>query len=75
MLSKPKINIKKGKKINKTILEAINLVYNKNFQLSDYDINRIERKFFDESIKLLPKKTTWDFRLLKVMFTEKKNGL
>ena len=72
MLTKPKISIKKGKKINKTIIEAINLVYNQNYQLSDYDINQIERKFFDESIKLLPKKNYVGFSITKGNIYRKK---
>ena len=53
--SKPKINIKKEKKINKTILNAINYILKTNYQLKKYNINKIDKKFFIESEKLLPK--------------------
>ena len=54
-LSKPKIEIKKEKKIEKTILDAINFVFQKNYEFSEYDINKIEKKFHLEAEKLLPK--------------------
>ena len=53
--SKPKINIKKEKKINKTILNAINYILKTNYQLKKYNIDKIDKKFFSESEKLLPK--------------------
>ena len=54
-LSKPNIDIKKEKKINNTILKAINSAFKKKYQLNEFDINNIDRKFFIESEKLLPK--------------------
>ena len=54
-LSKPKINIEKEKKINNKILKAINYVYQKEFKLVDFDLNKIDKKFFSESEKLLPR--------------------
>jgi len=54
-LSKPSLNIKKQKKINNTILNAINYILKTNYQLNEYDINKIDKKFFVESEKLLPK--------------------
>ena len=53
--SKPKVNIKKEKKINDKILKAINYIYQKEYKLVDFDLNKIDRKFFNESEKLLPK--------------------
>ena len=53
--SKPKINIKKDKKTNKTILNAINYIFKTNYQLKKYNIDKIDKKFFSESEKLLPK--------------------
>ena len=54
-LSKPNIIIKKQKKINDNILSAVNYVFNTNYQLNEYDINKINKKFYIESEKLLPK--------------------
>ena len=54
-LSKPSLDIKKDKKINNTILTAINLVLKKKISLNKFDINTISEKFFLESKKLLPK--------------------
>jgi len=54
-LCKPSLNIKKQKKINNTILNAINHILKTNYQINEYDINKIDKKFFMESEKLLPK--------------------
>ena len=54
-LSKPKLNIKKENKIDKTILKAINILLEKNYQFSEYNIDKIHKKFHFESEKLLPK--------------------
>jgi len=54
-LSKPSLEIKKHKKINTTILRAINYILETNYQLNQYNINKIDKKFFIESEKLLPK--------------------
>ena len=53
--SKPKVNITKEKKINNKILKAINHIFQKEFKLLDFDLNKIDKKFFVESEKLLPK--------------------
>ena len=53
--SKPNLNIKKEKKINNTIINAINYVFKTNYKLHEFDINKIDKKFFVESEKLLPK--------------------
>ena len=55
-LSKPHIKIKKERKINNTIINAINYVYKTNYELVDYDLNNISKEIFDESKRLLPKK-------------------
>ena len=55
-LSKPILNIKKENKIDKTILKAINIMFEKNYQFSEYNIDKIHKKFHFESKKLLPKK-------------------
>ena len=54
-LSKPSLSVKKDKKINYTILKSINLLFKKNYQLAEFDINKIDKKIFDESKRLLPK--------------------
>ena len=54
-LSKPSLDIRKHKKINNTILNAINYILETNYQISEYNINKIDKKFFIESEKLLPK--------------------
>ncbi len=54
-LSKPNLNIKKENKIDKSILKAINILLGKNYQFSEYNINKIHKKFHLESEKLLPK--------------------
>ena len=54
-LSKPSLEIRKHKKINNTILSAINYILETNYQLNQYNINKIDKKFFIESEKLLPK--------------------
>ena len=54
-LSKPSLEIRKHKKINNTILSAINYILETNYQISEYNINKIDKKFFIESEKLLPK--------------------
>jgi len=53
-LSKPVPNIKKNKKIDDTIIYAINSVFNKNMSLNEFNINSINNIFFMESKRLLP---------------------
>ena len=55
-LSNPAINIKRENKIEESILKAVNVLLNENYQLSEYDINKIPKKFHIESEKLLPGK-------------------
>ena len=54
-LSRPRLDVKKQKKINNSILSAINYVLKTNFKLKEYNIDKIDKKFFIESEKLLPK--------------------
>ena len=54
-LSKPRLEARKHKKINNTILSAVNYILETNYQLNEYNINKIDKKFFIESEKLLPK--------------------
>ena len=62
-LSQPKINIKKDKKVNKTILKAVNKVLGTKCDLEDFDINKINKKYEDESKRLLPKKNYVGFSI------------
>ena len=55
-LSRPYLDIKKENKIDKTILKAVNILLEKNYHLSEYNINKIHKNFHIESEKLLPKK-------------------
>ena len=54
-LSKPQMNIKKNKKISITILEAINFILDKKYLIKEYNIENIDKKFFIEAERLLPK--------------------
>ena len=54
-LSKPKVNIKKNVKVNETILNAINKILSINCSLQDYDLKKINRRYDEESKRLLPK--------------------
>ena len=62
-LSKPKLNIKKENRITETILKAINFLFEKNYQLSEYNIDKIHKKFHLESEKLLPNKNYVGFSI------------
>ena len=53
--SKPKIKIKREKKIIVTIIKLINLIYDKRCKITEFDTNSIDKKFFIEAEKLLPK--------------------
>ena len=41
---------------------------------TDYDIKNIPKKYFDESVRLLPDKNYIGFSLTQAMFIEEKNG-
>ena len=62
-LSKPKLNIKKENRITETILKAINILFEKNYQLTEYNIDKIHGKFHSESEKLLPNKNYVGFSI------------
>lgn len=62
-LSKPKLNIKKEDRIIDTILKAINFLFKKNYQLAEYNIDKIHKKFYSESEKLLPNKNYVGFSI------------
>ena len=53
-LSRPTINIDKDKKIDNTILRAVNFVLNKNMSLIEFNINKISDVFYSEAKRLLP---------------------
>ena len=53
--SKPKLNFEKEKKISGNILNGINLLFGKNYKLNEFDIKKIDKRIFNESIRLLPK--------------------
>ena len=52
-LSNPNAKVKKNTKINITILDAINKILNTKCKIVDYNLNQIDKKYFDESIKSL----------------------
>tara|TARA_B100000029_G_scaffold500666_1_gene572754 strand:- start:2514 stop:3503 length:990 start_codon:yes stop_codon:yes gene_type:complete len=54
-LSKPKVKVANEKRINNKILNAVNFAFNKNYKLLDFNMQSIDKKIFEESIKLLPK--------------------
>ena len=55
MFSKPNLKINKNKIVSKTVMEAINIVLKSNYVIKEFDINSIDKKFFIESERLLPK--------------------
>ena len=71
-LSKPSINIEKEKKINNTILKAINYILKKNYKLNEFNINNIDKKFFIESDRLLPKNNYVGFSITQGNIYRKK---
>lgn len=71
-LSKPKLNIKKENKITEAILKAINILFEKNYQLTEYNINKIHKKFHSESEKLLPNKNYVGFSITQGNIYRKK---
>ncbi len=70
--STPKVNVRKEKKFNNKILNAINYVYKKQFKLIDFDLNKIDKKFFTESEKLLPKNNYVGFSITQGNIYRKK---
>jgi len=63
LLSKPKINISKDVKINKTILNAINKILKINCVLQEYNLDKINDKYVKEAKRLLPKKNYVGFSI------------
>ena len=55
MFAKPSIKINKSKKINNVIIECVNSVLKSNHSIEEFNINNIDKKFFIESERLLPK--------------------
>ena len=55
MLSNPKIKVKKSKKNTNTILDVINILLKEKYSMKEFNINEIDKKFFIESERLLPK--------------------
>ena len=50
-------------------------MYNTNYVLKDFDINKIDKKFFNESERLLPKNNYVGFSITQGNVYRKKNGL
>ena len=71
-LSKPKLNIEKENRINETILKAINFLFKKNYQLTEYNTDKIHKKFYFESEKLLPNKNYVGFSITQGNIYRKK---
>ena len=71
-LSKPSLDIRKQKKMNNTIVSAINYIFDTKFQLSEYNINKIDKKFIIESEKLLPKNNYVGFSITQGNIYRKK---
>jgi ADP-heptose:LPS heptosyltransferase len=71
-LSRPSLEIRKQKKINNTIISAINYILDTNFQLSEYNINQIDKRIFIESEKLLPKNNYVGFSITQGNIYRKK---
>ena len=71
-LSRPSLDITKQKNINNTILSAINYMLGTNLQLNEYNINKIDKKFFIESEKLLPKNNYVGFSITQGNIYRKK---
>ena len=53
-LSDPSMVVKKETKIEKSILNALNILLKDDLKFHDFDINKIDKKFHLESKKLLP---------------------
>jgi len=54
--SNPKIAIKKKFKIEKSILKALNILFKTELKFSEFNINKIDKKFHLEAEKILPNK-------------------
>ena len=72
-LSKPNLKIdKKSSKINDNILKALNIALKTNIKLIDYNINKIDKKFYTESNRLLPEKNYVGFSITQGNIYRKK---
>ena len=71
-LSNPNLKIPKEKKNYNTALKAINTIYKKNYKIEEFNINKIDRKFFSESEKLLPKNNYVGFSITQGNIYRKK---
>jgi len=71
-LSKPQINIEKSNKINNTILNAVNYIFKTRCSITHYNTNNIEKKFFAEAEKLLPKNNYVGFSITQGNIYRKK---
>lgn len=72
LLSRPKINIAKSVHINDTILNALNKILDKKCLLQDFDLNKINTKYEEESKRLLPKKNYVGFSITQGNIYRKK---
>ena len=70
--SKPIIKITKEIRIDETILKAINYLFKKKLRINKYDIGKINKKFFLESEKLLPKNNYVGFSITQGNIYRKK---
>jgi len=71
-LSNPNLKILKEKKNYNTVLKAINTIYEKNYKIEEFNINKIDKKFFNESEKLLPKNNYVGFSITQGNIYRKK---
>ena len=72
-LSKPKLNnVHKEKKNHNTIINSINSLFNKQIKLENFDIDKIDRKIFLESKRLLPKNNYVGFSITQGNIYRKK---
>ncbi len=72
-LSKPQINIDITNIINNTILNAVNYIFKTQCSIMHYNTNNIEKKFFVEAEKLLPKNNYVGFSITQGNIYRKKN--
>jgi len=71
-LSNPRLVIKKEKKIYNTILNAMNLSFEKNYKIKEFNIDKIDEKFFIEAKRLLPNKNYIGFSITQGNIYRKK---
>ncbi len=71
-LSSVKSTIKKNKKIHNTILNALNSLLKTEYKMLDFDLNKIDKKFFIESERILPKNNYVGFSITQGNIYRKK---